>query len=575
MEWLFFVTKPSPIAFGFAEIVQTFFLSSGVVTAASLLILFVLALPAILFKDKRMAWAACFVPAFIFSVNALILVDNFTYTLLKFGVVTTQDWKKVPYTIGFIAFLLWQIRMAHQGTSRKKKPILLPSLGLFAVSLIFIIPTARSNIDFHSSKSEVVAVKRPNILIIGGDGLSASYLSLYGATRDTTPFLKEMSKETLLAENAFVNISSTTASTTSMLTGREPITVQVFRYPDILSKDASYQHLPNILKMAGYKTVEIGTPDYVDAQKLNLLNGFDMVNGVSASTPVLDVLPKVLGSSRAAFFISTIIERASDRLLHIFFIRDMRNPIKEVNSPSERLTDEQRVEQILDLFDHTRQPLFVFVHMMNTHGPHFASGKAASTSDSSSEAEWDKSLYQDAIVSFDANVKRIYDHLASTGQLENTIIVIYTDHGFMYSISQRVPVMLRFPQSQYKGIRKNNIQVIDVPATLLDYLDIKQPAWMTGASFLTDETPADRRIVSITASSPKKIKPPFSQIKTVQFIVCQRWYSLNVQENIFASGIITGHTYKCNENQMPSEENAHQRIIDYLKQYNYDVNSLQ
>lgn len=575
MEWVFFATKPSPISLGLAETTQIFFVSGGVAVAASLLVLFVLALPAIIFKDMRLFLVACFAPAFIFSINALILIDNFTYTLFKFGVVSTQNLWRIFYALGFIAFLLWQMKKMHQGIYNKKKPSLLPAFGLLAVSLVFTIPVILSNVNSRNSESEIVAAKRPNVLIIGGDGLSASYLSLYGAARDTTPFLKQMSKEALLAKNAFVNVSSTTASTTSMLTGREPITVQVFRYPDILSEDASYQHLPNILKMSGYKTAEIGTPDYVDAQKLNLLSGFDMVNGLSISKPVLNVLPNVLGNSRAVFFISTIVERASDRLLHIFYVRDMRNPFEEVNNPNERLTDEQRVEQILDLFDHAKQPLFVFVHMMNTHGPQFSSGNMDSVSESTSEAEWDKNRYQEAIVSFDENIKLIYNHLSSTGQLDNTIIVVYTDHGFMYSISQRVPLLMRFPHSQYAGVRKNNIQVIDVAATLLDYLEIKKPSWMTGASFLTEEIPPDRRIVSITASSPKKIKPPFAQIKSVQFIVCQKWYSLNVQDNIFSSGTVSGHTSLCNASLLPSEADAHRGIIDYLKQYNYDTSSLQ
>jgi arylsulfatase A-like enzyme len=60
------------------------------------------------------------------------------------------------------------------------------------------------------------------------------------------------------------NASSTTASTTSVLTGKEPATIKVYRYPDILTGQDSFEHLPGILKQYGYKAVEIGTPYYLD-----------------------------------------------------------------------------------------------------------------------------------------------------------------------------------------------------------------------------------------------------------------------------------------------------------------------
>ena len=157
-----------------------------------------------------------------------------------------------------------------------------------------------------------------------------------------------------------------------MLTGKEPIINKVYRYPDILSGRDSFEHLPGILRQRGYKTVEIGTPYYVDARRLNLLEGFDIVNNQSLNSPASDALRVVLGNSPSTYFIQTISERASERLLHIFFIKEMRNPLAEVNDPAARISDEQRVDQIIDLLDHADQPVFIFAHLMDTHGPKFS-----------------------------------------------------------------------------------------------------------------------------------------------------------------------------------------------------------
>jgi len=576
MEWLFFVTKPSSLSIlTLFEKIQVLFITNGLISIAALALLALLALPALFFNNQRLTLLACLIPALVLSINALILFDNFTYTVFKFGVISSANFWRIPYTIGFLIFWIWTTLGIRKRVLKRSKPASSFAVGLLAVSLVMLLAGVFLNNPetSTSSKGSGSNTNRPNILIIGSDGLSASSMSLYGYTKDTTPFLKQMAQDSLMAENAFVNVSSTTASTTSMLTGREAMTVKVYRYPDILSGDDAFKHLPGILKTHGYKTVEIGTPYYVDAQELNLLDGFDIVNNQSLDQPVLAGLQKILGSSPAAFFTWTVFSRASDRLLHIFFIQEMRNPIEEVENPDDRLTDQERVNQIIDLLDNADQPLFIFTHMMDTHGPTFHSDRQV-FSNGPTDQEWDKTHYEDAILSFDGTVQKIYDHLVETGQINNTILVIYTDHGFQYSVSSRVPILIHFPHSEFSGTRKNNIQVIDVPVTLLEYLHIDQPDWMTGMSFLNHETPQDRKIISVTSGSPKKIKPPFYQIKIVQVIVCQKWYALNVQENTFATGTARGHTAQCATDQLPPNDKIHEEIINYLEQYEYDVSSL-
>ena len=59
-----------------------------------------------------------------------------------------------------------------------------------------------------------------------------------------TPSLSELVQTSLVAENAFPNAGGTTASTTSTLTGKEPILDKVYRYPDVLSGKDPFEHLP-------------------------------------------------------------------------------------------------------------------------------------------------------------------------------------------------------------------------------------------------------------------------------------------------------------------------------------------
>jgi arylsulfatase A-like enzyme len=584
MEWLFFATKPSSLSLlSSFDSVKVLFVTAGTIALVSIVFLSLLFLPSF-FRGianwrPRLLNIGYTVPALLLSITALIMLDNFTYTVFKWGIVSSKGFWRGLYAVGFLLFFWWTLRFARQAGWARGKFISYLTFGLLAISIIGILLTRLAShpsfSDFNIPSLNSSSVRYPNIIILGSDGLSASYLTAYGSKLKTTPFLSELAETSLVVENAFPNAGGTTASTTSALTGKVPLIDKVYRYPDILSGQDSFEHLPGLLRQRGYKTVEIGTPHYVDARRLNLLEGFDIVNNQSLSQPALDTLIALLGNSPSTYFIQTISARASERLLHTFFIKKMQNPIVEVNDPVNRVSDEERVNEIIDQLDHADRPVFIFAHLMDTHGPEFSFQKQIFSSGASADAPWDESRYEDAIYSFDVHLKKIYQHLAETGQLNHTVLVVYTDHGFEYATHERIPILIHFPDNAKVGTRQNNIQIVDIPATLLDYLNLPIPAWVEGTSFLRGEVPADREIITITAGSASEIAPPFYQINTVQVIVCQKWYTLNVRKNTFESGTIAGHTAKCDASLLPSEVEVHQRILKYLKKYGYNISSLQ
>jgi arylsulfatase A-like enzyme len=583
MEWVFFATKPSSLSLlSSFDKVKVLFVTAGIIALVSIVLLILLSLPVLLIKNldwrSRLFTFGYIIPALILSITALIMFDNFTYTVLKFGIVSSKEFRRGLYALGFLFFFWWMFRSAKRAVWTRQRFISYLTVSLLTVSIIGILANRLASgpdLNHLAIQSLKSPVTYPNIIILGSDGLSASYLTAYGSPLKTTPYLSELVQTSLVAQNAFPNAGGTTASTTSALTGKEPILDKVYHYPDILSGRDSFEHLPGLLRQRGYKTVEIGTPHYVDARRLNLLEGFDIVNNQSLTQPALEALIAFLGNSPSTYFIQTISGRAGERLLHIFFIRQMQNPLVEVNDPVNRVSDEERVNEIIDQLDHAGRPVFIFAHLMDTHGPDFSFQKQVFSGGSSADTPWDESRYKDAILSFDGHLRKIYEHLTKTGQLNNTVLVIYTDHGFQYATHERIPIVIHFPENANAGTRQNNIQIIDIPATLLDYLGIPIPTWMDGTSFLNGEPPADRQIISITAGSPKEVAPPFYQINTVQVIVCQKWFSLNVRKNTFESGTITGHTAKCDNDLLPSDQQVHEKILDYLEEYSYDISTLQ
>ena len=168
MEWLFFATKPSSLSILTPS-------DSGLVLAVTggifaLLLsggLIVLSLPAWLASSPtwkaRLLTLGYFVPALMLSVTALILLDNFTYTVFKFGIVSTSGVWRAVYALGFAAFLWQALRYVGRTIQKRPKKSASPlalrprsalllvglaqggALGLLTVSMAAILATCLSH----------------------------------------------------------------------------------------------------------------------------------------------------------------------------------------------------------------------------------------------------------------------------------------------------------------------------------------------------------------------------------------------------------------------------------------------
>jgi len=114
MEWLFFVTKPSSLSIlTILEKIEVLFATGGVV-AILLLAGFAIFFPIYHLRPK---WVfLLYLPAaFVLTITALILFDNFTYTVFKFGIVSSSGIFRVLYAAGFF-IVFWRMTRFAQGT---------------------------------------------------------------------------------------------------------------------------------------------------------------------------------------------------------------------------------------------------------------------------------------------------------------------------------------------------------------------------------------------------------------------------------------------------------------------------
>jgi hypothetical protein len=602
-EWLFTVTKPSFMNdLRFSEQLQIFFTITALLASGCLLILLPLVILSLLPPVKRYTAALIkiggLLPAVIFAALILMLVDNFTYTVFKFGIVTSEAWSRALYGLGFIlaiglcylrtlnSIVIMSRRNRIWGIAPKRFFRVLTCVLLLSI-VVLALPNQLATSALSFTRTERAEL-RPNILLITSDGVDAMHMSAYGYIRDTTPHIQELAESSLFAENAFPNSAKSSGSVISMYTGKYPAETGLLLPPDVLTGEDSYEHLPGILRAQGYRTVQITSPCYLDANSLGLLEGFDEVKTSGTQhSKYLDGFSKVMPRYNA-FFIDDTFNRIVDRIRHIFFVEKMINPYLLVTGKSEPLLDTDRMEMLKAEIRTTNQPLFVHVHLMVTHGPKYKPIEQKYSTGQWMEAQglWKDDFYDDSILEFDKDIGEVVDYLTDLDLLDNTVLIIGSDHSQKWDPLRRVPLIIHFPHGQYAGKIRSNVQNLDIAPTILDYIGLDQPGWMRGTSLIAGEL-EQRSILGMSAIDPEDLEEDSSNTSNEEIgtsasddlyfntlIYCQKWFKLDSYLMSWTSGVVKGSTAACPPDSEITDRQAFQQITEHLQENGFDVSAL-
>ncbi len=602
MEWLFFITMPSFMSLlSLLQKLEVFLLSSlglSLICVAAIAIFMIIDVYALSIKHGQVtSYVGVLIPTILTSALAFLLIDNFTYTVFKFGVSTSSGIWRGVYAILFVllSFFLYLQMLTIFGLKEKAEPHKGPARGLFYISVglvtisigLALVRVNDTRIDQSDATVEVQhAEDLPNIILLGSDGLNADNMSVYGYDKDTTPKIKELAQTSLVAENAFTNAGNTAGSVVSILSGKLPTQTRVLYPPDILTDLAAFQHLPGILKSEGYTTIELGVPYYVDAYSLNLQDGFDMVNNRTQSVGSVISIGQKLGFENPIYFLGKIRERISDRVQHIFYLRNMQNPYRMVTQAAPGIADEEKINQLMDLIDQSQGPFFAHLHLMGTHGGEFSPPVQVFSKGEEQTEPWMEDFYADTILAYDGYVGKLIDQLKAKGQFENTILILYTDHNQKFQVNERIPLIIHFPGDQNSGKLTGAVENLDIAPTILDFLGLSIPEWMSGESLLDGNLDNTRLIFSMGTSEakkneqgvnildPERVKPPFYQFSYINMKDCQRWYTFDLKAFTWTSGEIPGYTHPCNDSSLLSFDEIKEAMVNRLSMDGFDVTSL-
>ena len=363
--------------------------------------------------------------------------------------------------------------------------------------------------------------ERPNVLIVLWDTVRADRMSLYGHDRPTTPKLDVFAREARVYENATAPAMWTLPTHATVFTGRYPSTHGARAGNRWL--DDHHTTMAELLLDGGYETF-LFSSNLIAGSLTNLHQGFGTVH---------TTYPRP-HHPRGRF------QAEADRATHAKLIpRDASTEIspafagnREDHWPKSVYKDAapvivQGLLEWLDERDEPHRPWFAYLNMMEAHTPRVPSMAARQrvmsaeqielglTTDVSlfaeneymigrrdySEAQLEaiRGVYDATLVDLDDATAVLFEMLEQRGILDETVVILLSDHGEHLGEHQRfehrwslhqpllhVPLVVRYPARVAAGRVAERVTTADVFSTVLELAAIREPEGTQTRSLLAE-----------------------------------------------------------------------------------------
>ena len=338
----------------------------------------------------------------------------------------------------------------------------------------------------------------PNFLLLTIDTLRTDMLGCYGSSRGLTPNLDRFAKDAVFFHQAVTGGSWTQAAFPPMLTS-----TYASEYGGCLGPLSTERPSPiEALMKAGYHT-----RGYSTSPLLSKNYGYDR-----GFVSWHDLIPEERDPMLRGI-------KGGEKLLRMPFTHSIARTLGIQSRPARKYCSivDLNEQLITDLVDPVA-PFFIWAHIMDTHWPYHID-EALIEPHEIAQAWQDLSamygvnrkgreltpelearflnLYEEALRFTDAVSGRLLENLQEIGALENTIVIILSDHGeeFMerknwghfevnlYDEIIRVPLMIRMPDKGPGHEIDQQVRLLDLMPTILDLAGCPAPRGMEGDSF--------------------------------------------------------------------------------------------
>jgi arylsulfatase A-like enzyme len=409
-----------------------------------------------------------------------------------------------------------------------------------------------------------------NILVIVFDAWSAYHLWLHGYPRETTPHINRLLERAVVYHNNYAGGNYTTPGTASLLTGTLPWTHRAFQpggtvdesfvEKNIFSAFENYYRVTyshNLWANILLRQFRDDLENYIPKGKY-FLSGEDPESNQGLLFSSDNVIQSLFGNDEDIALVSWIraLEKKEQGYAYSLFLSPLYEGYRERYYESrfselkalfprgipkddyENFVLEQAIDGIGSLLVTAPQPFIGYFHFWPPHAPynthrdfngHFSWDgfePPAKPPDLFSDSGIDtknRTEYDEYILYVDREFGRFYDHLEQNGLLENTWVVLTSDHGelfergieghrtpVLYEPVVRVPMMIFEPGRATREDIYVNTSAVDILPTLLYVTGQGRADWTEGLvlpPFAPEAPDPERSIYVVQAEKSEQFAP--------------------------------------------------------------------
>ena len=366
-----------------------------------------------------------------------------------------------------------------------------------------------------------------NVIVILFDAFSAYDISLYGYARQTTPNIDRLANRAIVYHNHFAGGNFTTPGTASLLTGVLPWTHRALNLNSQVAEPYIEKNIfsafPDYYRIAythnGFANTFLrqfrGHLDELIPRESLYLQSYDSLisslfnnDDDIASISWIRAMKVNEEGSAYSLFLSHLYESLEERKLENLKPRFPRGlPTVSLVNP---YVLETAIDAIKRRLTQIPQPFLGYFHFMPPHHPYRTSHEFFNAFKGDGVRPLEKPVeslarrvvkglpeqrteYDEFILYCDREFGRLYNYLESSGLLENTWLVLTSDHGEMfergisghgskvlYQPVVRIPLLIFEPGRQNRQDVYDDTSAVDVLPTLTHLTGQKAPHWTEG-----------------------------------------------------------------------------------------------
>jgi arylsulfatase A-like enzyme len=342
--------------------------------------------------------------------------------------------------------------------------------------------------------------KAPNLIVISLDTLGAKYVGFHGARPSPSPYLDELLGRSRTFLNAFAPYPNTLASHASLFTGLYPRRhnlyggLQAYLEPTTLAM---------VLADRGYRTAAVTEDAYVSSD-FGFDRGFDSYENGST-----EIKAEFLGDAKTTFAMaSDWLRQRQDEAPYFLFVHtyEVHDPYLARDEHAKRFAEELNPGYEGPYEDAYPGAIKSLGHNSNR----FPLAEA--------DIRQMEALYHGEITYLDRLMRSFVAELEDLTDMENTLVVILSDHGdefgehgfvghgeSLYDPVLHVLLAFHWPSVLGQGPIEPVVSLVDVMPTVLEMLGADIPADLDGESLTS--LLGDREL-------PSGSRPAFAELRT-------------------------------------------------------------